>query len=106
MKLERHGAVALLRIKGDPRHPEPQHVRIDFPGGDVDVTRSSDGSYWVHVRVNRPDDGQFIPDQTVPGVIVAGRLDFHGAEPHLLPAGPALYHVAVRVRADNGRTTS
>lgn len=33
--------------------PEPaQHV-IEFPGGAIELTRTTDGNYWAHIIVNR-----------------------------------------------------
>ena len=46
-----------VELRGDPRNPEPDHFRVVFPGGDVDLARCDDGSYWIHVRVDRPRDG-------------------------------------------------
>ncbi|OEE38310.1 hypothetical protein A1QO_02715 [Vibrio genomosp. F10 str. ZF-129] len=39
-------------IKGDKRNPEPTLHVIQFPGGAVEVSRCSDGSYYTHVHVN------------------------------------------------------
>lgn len=44
-----------IDIKGDRRNPEPTMACIAFPGGDVEVSRHSNGrDYWVHVRVADP----------------------------------------------------
>lgn len=41
---------------GDPNiKPEKPYTIITFPGGDVEIARCTDGTYWVHVAV-RPDD--------------------------------------------------
>jgi len=48
---------------GHKSSPEPQTGVISFPGGHVEVSRHSDGSYWAHVAV---DD---------PSFIVEGRID-------------------------------
>lgn len=29
-----------------------QHV-IEFPGGAIEVSRTSDGNYWAHIHINR-----------------------------------------------------
>ena len=34
---------------GDRRNPEPSMAVIQFPGGHVEVSRCSDGSYWAHI---------------------------------------------------------
>lgn len=43
-----------ITLLGDKyKKPEPaQHV-IEFPGGAVEVSRTSDGKYWAHIIVNR-----------------------------------------------------
>lgn len=89
-------------LRGDPKvRPEPLHVRIVFPGGDVDVVRCDDGSYWVHVRVNRADDAEVVTGDAVAGKLVRGRVDVEGRSASECDAGdldhPDLYHVAVRV---------
>lgn len=43
-----------IHIKGDKRDPEPTMATIQFPGGHVEVSRASDGSYWVHFGVDHP----------------------------------------------------
>jgi hypothetical protein len=47
-------APAKITLLGDKtKRPEPaQHV-IEFPGGAVEVSRTSDGNYWAHILVNR-----------------------------------------------------
>jgi len=41
----------MVRFNGDPRRPEPSTAVIKFPGGHVEVSRCSDGTYWAHVSV-------------------------------------------------------
>jgi hypothetical protein len=41
-----------ILIKGDKRNPEPSLHVIQFPGGQVEVSRCSDGSYYTHIHVN------------------------------------------------------
>lgn len=54
-----------IDIKGDKRNPEPTMACIGFPGGDVEVSRHSNGrDYWVHIRVADPTN------------IVESRMDF------------------------------
>ncbi len=46
---------------------------IKFPGGHVEISRTSDNRYWVHVAVNPPDsmEGQ-------PGQVQDARIDAVG----------------------------
>ena len=42
----------MIIFKGNPKKPEPRTGVIRYPGGHVEVTRTSDGSYWVHLAVD------------------------------------------------------
>lgn len=85
-----------IALKGDPRNPEPVHTRIAFPGGDVDVVRTTDGEYWVHVRVNRKDITSYDPFQATAKVTDA-RADSHVRTLDLSKELADAYHFAVRV---------
>jgi len=93
-----------VRLRGDRRNPEPESFRVAFPGGDVDVVRTTDGEYWVHVRVDRPGKSVAPPDEAVYGRIVDARLDVLGRHTSDVSVGdfadPELYHLAVRVALD------
>lgn len=77
-----HGGSACNRVHiggkttlhGDPEiKPEKPHTIIAFPGGDVEIARTDDGDYWVHVAVRQDhrDNGAALP----PGRIIRARLD-------------------------------
>src|SRR6266540_3560313 len=66
-----------IRLRGDRRDPEPTHVRIVFPGGDVDVVRTEGGDYWIHVRVDSESDVAGEAAER-PGELVDARLDIRG----------------------------
>lgn len=88
-----------LKSFGDPKSCEPAHVRIAFPGGDVEVVRAYEGAgadYWVHIRVNRP--GHCDPDDDRARITEA-RLDDTESGVIALPDAitPTAYHLAVRV---------
>jgi len=93
-----------VKLDGNPARPEPEYFRVVFPGGDVDLTRLDDGSYWVHIRVNRPQDIMGNEDGAKVGRLVDARLDIadmHANDTNVGDFGhPGLYHVAVRVKAD------
>jgi len=38
-----------IQVKGNRGSPEPQTTVINFPGGHVEVTRTTDDKYWVHI---------------------------------------------------------
>ncbi len=45
-----------IELLGDKtRRPEPAQHIIEFPGGAVEVSRTTDGCYWVHVLITRRD---------------------------------------------------
>ncbi len=101
LAVERDGEKAQrVVLKGNPKQPEPEHFRVTLPGGDVDIARCDDGSYWVHVRVDRPGAPDDDHERTY-GRILGGRIDVHGkhtvdVNPGAL-ADPGLYHLAVHL---------
>lgn len=46
----------LIKFQGNPKNPEPGTAVIEFPGGHVEVTRTTDGRYWAHVEVADPQN--------------------------------------------------
>lgn len=91
-----------VKLFGDAKKPEPIHFRVEIPHGDVDIVRLDNGDYWVHVRTNKPEDGE-TPDVTDRGFgkIVDARLDILGKHAGEIDVGDfnneLLYHVAVRL---------
>lgn len=97
---------AIVEITGNPRNQEPTHMRIVFPGGEMELVRAADGEgadYWCHVRILRPQDDDVIASdgERVPGHVVAGRIDVKGKHASESDEGdlrnPDFYHLAVRV---------
>ncbi len=91
-----------VRLEGNPKKPEPTHFRVAFPGGDLEVTRTTVGDYWVHVRVNKAGDAHG-PHEHVASLTDA-RLDLADRHAGDVDMGdfddPNLYHLAVRVTLD------
>ena len=86
-KVVHSGDAVQITFEGDRRRPEPSTAIIKFPGGHVEVTRCSDGSYWAHVAVV---DGANIAE---------GRVDRAGrvcSVAEMLDAD-AINHMAIRV---------
>ncbi len=80
-----------ITFKGDKRKPEPATGVIQFPGGHVEVSRCTDGSYWVHVEVVDPKN------------IVSSRMDYTagawreiGSIPEV-PRADEIKHIAVQI---------
>jgi hypothetical protein len=93
-------AVLGVTLLGDPRYPEPDHFRVVLPGGDVDIVRCDNGDYWIHVRANKPEDGQDV-DRSM-GTITDARLDILGKS-RSNPGdfnNPLLHHLAVRLQPE------
>lgn len=65
-----------IRLLGSKSNPESaQHV-IEFPGGAIELSRTSDGNYWAHIIVNRDfavEDCEGFRSSL--GEIVGGRID-------------------------------
>lgn len=78
-----------ITFKGDRRNPEPSTGVIKFPGGHVEVTRCSDGTYWAHIAV-------------IDGLnVVEGRIDrSYGAQSvQSMQDADKVQHIAIRVAA-------
>ena len=84
-------------IRGDRRSPEPSTAIVRFPGGSIEVSRHSDGSYWIHAsRCVEPRD-----EDVEAGEIAESRIDYALGERPAdaiaeLPAG--VEHFALRIR--------
>lgn len=101
--------VAIVYVTGDPRNQEPAHVRIVFPGGDVELVRARDGEdadYWVHVRIEDADSESVRLGESPAHRITDARLDIRDKPASKCDAGdfanPKLYHLAVRVTRAGG----
>ena len=47
-------APARIDLLGDKtKRPEPAQHIITFPGGAIELSRTSDGHYWAHILINR-----------------------------------------------------
>ncbi len=105
LKVTRFGDSAEgIELHGKRSRNEPDHVRITFPGGDVEVVRAKDGDdpdYWVHVRINHKDHGMFVQDEDIAGSITSARMDILGMNSSDVNVGdfdnPGLYHAAFRI---------
>ncbi len=94
-----------ITFRGDKQRPEPSTAVITFPGGNVEVSRASDGTYWVHIGRNTsikyPDD--------VLGVIVDSRIDHtYEARERGIPPMPVhehIEHLAIRIAKATGSTS-
>lgn len=46
----------MVEFKGNRNNPEPSTAVIKFPGGHVEVSRTTDGKYWAHLAVVAADN--------------------------------------------------
>ena len=65
-------------FEGEKTTPEPATGIIKFPGGHVEVSRTSTGTYWAHIAVDHYDN------------IKDSRIDYdcEGWKEHGIPAIP------------------
>lgn len=45
----------MIKFEGNRSNPEPSTAVIKFPGGHVEVSRTTDGRYWAHVEAENPE---------------------------------------------------
>jgi hypothetical protein len=90
-----------IDIRGDVKNPEPSTAVVKFPGGHVEVSRHSDGSYWIHVERNVERDNE---DEDLLGEIVESRIDYthdaytrRGGCVDPMPAAEDIQHMAIRI---------
>src|SRR5579859_3930515 len=67
-----------IKLFGDKkRKPESSAHIIEFPGGAIELSRTSDGNYWAHIIANRDhtvDDCEGLVSAF--GEIVGSRIDY------------------------------
>jgi len=100
LKIQAMGENVLgVRLKGDPKNPEPIHFRVVLPFGDVDIVRTTTNDYWIHARVNHQDDGDD-PYRHF-GKFTDARIDLTSEHTANVNTGdfahPDMYHMAVRL---------
>lgn len=79
-------------LRGDKHNPEPETVTIAFPGGEVNVTRCTDGSYWAHLTTFDANAGKVVSGARTPGRIDNVRVDnrLEAVAPMMAPTGTLL----------------
>lgn len=95
--ITQNGTTTTMRLRGDRNNPEPVTCVITFPGGSVEVSRTSDGEYWAHIAVDK-DQG----DYDTPGHVVDSRVDYkyEGYLKHGIlnvPDVDQIDHIALRI---------
>jgi hypothetical protein len=93
-----------IELLGDKtRRPEPATHIIEFPGGAIELSRTSDGNYWTHIIVNRdfalPGDIEGM--EGAYGEIVGSRIDYEfPAEPNIVevPDAQRVRQIAILIK--------
>lgn len=90
-----------LRLFGDKvkKVESAQHI-IEFPGGAIELSRTTDGDYWAHILVNQDQfaDGDGDGFTSAAGEVVASRLDCATGHVEDIPNEKAIRQVAVLIR--------
>lgn len=90
---------ATIVIRGDRRRPEPTYAIIQFPGGSVEVSRHSEGGYWIHIA-RQPKRKAWEGEPA--GRIIESRIDYEeqargAVRLEDLPDGELIEHIAARI---------
>lgn len=102
LKIEKFGSsYSGIRLHGDPKRPEQDQIGIKFPGGEVFVTRCTDGTYWAHIEAEREwDPDSHVFGETI-GELVDERRDTVENKRH--PKCGAFFHYAARFKRPEGK---
>lgn len=65
----------VINLKGNPKNPESAQHIITFPGGSIELSRTSTNTYWVHMAVHKGQLLDDIPSQSKHGTVIAARVD-------------------------------
>lgn len=96
-------APSKIQLLGDKAiRPEPATHIIEFPGGAIELSRTSDNNYWAHIIVNRDfavDDCEGL--RAAYGEIVGSRIDYEfPTEPQIVevPQAKEVRQIAILIR--------
>src|SRR6266481_547642 len=94
-----------IELLGDNKNirPEPATHIIEFPGGAIELSRTTDGNYWAHIIVNRdfalPDDAHGL--RAAYGEIIGSRIDYDfPADPNIVevPQAEQVRQIAILIQ--------
>lgn len=91
-------APSLIQLLGDKtKKPEPAQHIIEFPGGAIEVSRTSDGYYWAHIIINRGHElGEGNGIRSFRGIVMDSRID-NGREIRQLIDDDEICQIAVLI---------
>lgn len=89
-----------IEILGDKtKRPEPAQHIIEFPGGAIELSRTSDDHYWAHIIINRHWANK---DQagmwSSLGQVIGSRIDT-GEEVIEIPEHEGILEIAVLIKS-------
>ena len=88
-----------IYLCGDKAQPEPQEFYIHFPGGQIGVSRCSNGTYWAHLNLeDEKEDGS---GRIKKSKVIDARIDCKDWHIDKMNIGdiarPDCYHVAIKI---------
>jgi len=102
-----HGPKKIQLLGDKTTRPEPATHIIEFPGGAIELSRTSDDNYWAHIIVNR--DFALGPDAkgmlSSLGEIVGSRIDYEfPADPNIVdvPNADRVRQIAILIQPVRG----
>ena len=101
LKIKSFGDNAIgVHLEGNPNKPEPIYFIVKLPFGEVEITRTDDNDYWVHVGIVT-EEQKIAEENLRVGKFVAARIDLTSQHTALVDTGdfghPDMYHMAVRI---------
>jgi hypothetical protein len=101
-----------IRLLGDKTiRPEPATHIIEFPGGAIELSRTTEGNYWAHIIINRdfalPEDCEGL--RAAYGEIVESRIDYDfPADPHIVnvPNANQVRQIAILIEPRLGQVSA
>ena len=89
-------------LHGDPTIKiEKPLTAVHFPGGHIEISRTSNNEYWAHISVHRPDSPGALPSDMF-GEVVDARIDARGHYPEQKVMEELSHvefeHIAIRIR--------
>jgi len=100
----KHGSASnTFIITGDIENQEKAQTIIIFPGGSIELARTSNNEYWAHIAVNHGQVSEDMGTQNHKhGDVVDSRVDRdypHGGTE--IPDLKSIQHLAIRIKTAN-----
>lgn len=89
-----------INLKGDPKSPEPECHIVTFPGGSIELSRTKDNDYWVHMAVHKGQIIKDIDNMSAKGNVTDVRVDRiypWGTSDENIPDLDQIQHIAIRI---------